>query len=417
MRWPVGWRNPKVKVSDLAGLKAALAAVVDSFAVPDVTPPPPQPARARTVGYFTSWSAYATPSYGVRELDTIADQLTHVVYCFATIGSDLRVSLGDRWADVDMPYPANRSVDGVADAQTQQLKGHFHQLRKLKTRHPHLKVLVALGGPGQEGRFAQAVATPEGRQALAESVVEMFFHGNIPGLPPGEAAGIFDGLDLDWEFPQAADKDNLTAFIAGCRARMDEQGGELTAWVPANDHLMVHWDNEALGLFDFVVVQGYDLHGPWESNANYASALGTIYPDRTWFTCERAVDGWLAKGVAAENLLLGVPFYCHGWTGVEPGPRGDGLWQPGLGMANPPKYRDLHSLPGVMGRTVGMGASKYDAVGKKFYSVDDPTVMAEKAAWVVRRGLGGVAAWELSGDTPDAALLTALAAGLSVRGR
>jgi chitinase len=66
-----------------------------------------------------------------------------------------------------------------------------------------------------------------------------------------------------------------------------------------------------------------------------------------------------------------------------------------------------------MRRRSGMGAWKYDPAGQRFYSIDDASVMAEKAAWVVSPRAGGVAAWELSGDTPDAELLAALRSGLS----
>ncbi|MGI8310854.1 glycosyl hydrolase family 18 protein [Saccharopolyspora hattusasensis] len=113
-----------------------------------------------------------------------------------------------------------------------------------------------------------------------------------------------------------------------------------------------------------------------------------------------------------SDLVLGVPFYCNGWTNVDPGPNGDGLWQPGNGISVGPMYRAVMAARGVMSRKVGMGASKYDAAGRVFYSVDDAAVMAEKAAYLVNAGLGGFAAWELSGDTPDAVLLSTLSAGL-----
>jgi chitinase len=39
--------------------------------------------------------------------------------------------------------------------------------------------------------------------------------------------------------------------------------------------------------------------------------------------------------------------------------------------------------------------------------------MALKARYVRQRGLGGAMFWELSGDTPDGQLVSALAAGLN----
>ncbi|MEU5852377.1 glycoside hydrolase family 18 protein [Saccharopolyspora shandongensis] len=400
-------------ISDVAGLKAALLATVDQYIQPE-----PQPVPSRKVGYFTSWSVY--DSYFLRDVDKVADRLTHIVYCFGAIdATTLRVKLGDPWADVEMGYSSARSVDGVADVPSQALKGHFNQLRKLKARHPHLRVLVALGGPGQQAQFAQAAATAQSRAAFVSSVVDVFLHGNVPGLPVGAAAGIFDGFDLDWEFPLAADTANLTALITECRSQLDvfeiefcRPDLELTAWVPANKQWATYWSDAELDKFSFIVVQGYDLHGPWEGTTNYTSALDTDYPDKTWFTCHQAVTLWLSKGVSARDLVLGVPFYCNGWANVAPGPNGDGLWQPGTGISSGSMYRAVVAARGVMSRKVGMGASKYNAAGRIFYSVDDAGVMADKAAYLVNKGLGGFAAWELRGDTPDAVLLSTLSAGL-----
>ncbi|MBB5158400.1 chitinase [Saccharopolyspora phatthalungensis] len=380
--------------------------------------------RRRTVGYFTSWGVYGSadrPRYTARDarISGTAARLDHLVYCFANISAGLRVVLGDPWADAEMPFPAVDSVDGVADDPGQPLRGNLNQLRKLKVAYPRLRISVAIGGPHWSGRFPQA-ATAKSRDEFISSAIDLFLRGNVPGLPVGAAAGIFDGIDLDWEFPQAADEANLAALVAEFRCRLDlltaESGRRflLTAWVPAAEELAAHWDRTQLGDFDFVVVQGYDLHGPWESTTNFASALSSDAPNRTWFTCDRAVAAWRAKRARTRNLLLGIPFYCHGWTEVEPGRSGDGLWQPGVGIGDPPTYRGLRSVPGQMHRRSGMGAWKYDPAGKRFFSVDDTAVMAEKAAWVATRGLGGVAAWELGGDTPDGELLAALRSGLSV---
>lgn len=379
--------------------------------------------RRRAVGYFTSWGLYGTDHarYTVRDARTsgAAARLDHLVYCFANISEDLRVVLGDPWADVEMPFEADDSVDGVADDPGQPLRGNLNQLRKLRAAHPRLRMSIAIGGANWSGRFPMAAANAKSRKAFVSSAVDLFLRGNVPGLPDGAAAGVFDGIDLDWEFPQAADAANLAALVAEFRRQLDRIAAAagrrpaLTAWVPAAEELAAHWDDTELRDFDFVVVQGYDLHGPWESKTNFASALSSDVPSQTWFTCDRAVASWRAKHVRARNLLLGIPFYCHGWSGVEPGRTGDGLWQPGVGIGNPPTYRRLRAVPGKMHRRSGMGAWKYDAESKRFYSVDDAAVMAEKAAWVVKRGLGGVAAWELGGDTPDAELLASLRSSLS----
>src|SRR5438045_868996 len=108
------------------------------------------PARLRT-GYFTQWGIYAR-GYLVKNIETSgsAGRLTHVNYAFANVGSDGRcfeanqAGQGDAWADYQRRFTAAESVDGVADVFDQPLAGNFNQLRKLKQRHPDLKVLLSI---------------------------------------------------------------------------------------------------------------------------------------------------------------------------------------------------------------------------------------------------------------------------------
>lgn len=333
-----------------------------------------------------------------------AARLDYLVYSFAHLDAQNLCVLGDPWADFQQVYTADRSVDGVADGSNQPLKGHFNQLKKLKKLHPNLKMTVSIGGANEQNtaRLKLAAATPESRTAFVASFVNTFLKGNLPGQPAGTAAGIFDGVDLDWEFPQASDKVNLTALVLEFRKQLDAlqaQTGkyyEMTAWVPANEANAVHWENAMLAKFDFLIVQGYDLHGSWEKTTNFSSALDTVDKTKTWWTCARAIKAWTDKGVPANKLVLGVPFYGHSWTNV--GSTNNGLWQPGVPQS-PVIYRLAKAKPGTVFRKPTMGAWKYDAAGKFFYSFDDAGVMAEKVAWVISKGLLGVSTWELSQDS------------------
>jgi chitinase len=63
--------------------------------------------------------------------------------------------------------------------------------------------------------------------------VDLFLKGNLPGLP-GAAAGVFDGFDLDWEWPgsdgnagnvvRAEDKANFTGWRPEFRRQLDAYG-------------------------------------------------------------------------------------------------------------------------------------------------------------------------------------------------
>src|SRR5215475_2959201 len=154
--------------------------------------------QAKVVGgYFEEWSIYYA-GYNVANLqqNRVADKLTHLTYAFGGVTA-AGCTIADSWADYQSPFLP--SVTGAPYAGP--LYGNFAALQQLKQLHPNLKVLISLGGASASATsaFAIAAATAEGRRAFAASCIDLFINGNIaPGI---SAAGIFDGIDLDWEFP------------------------------------------------------------------------------------------------------------------------------------------------------------------------------------------------------------------------
>jgi chitinase len=404
----------------------------------------------KQVGYFVQWGIYGR-SFFVKNLVTSgqAAKLTHVDYAFANVSEDghcfeaNQAGEGDAWADYQRPASADESVDGVADSPDQALKGNFNQLRKLKARYPHLKVLLSIGGWTWSTWFSNAALTSASRRAFVASCIDLFIKGNLPQLGsieggPGSAAGVFDGIDLDWEWPASEgepgnavrpeDKRNYTALLAEFRRQLDAYGREighhyqLTAFLPADPAKMDagYQGHQIFRYLDFATVQGYDFHGPWESTTNHQSAIfqpagQPILPD---FTAERAIGGWIARGAPRSKLVLGLPFYGHGWTGVMGG--GDGLFQeaegpaPATFEAGSEDYKVLATLPAAgftLYRDNRAGfAWLFD--GTTFWTFDDPTVMRLKTAYIKRRGLGGAMVWSLDGDDANGTLIDTIHQGL-----
>ncbi|MFF4192422.1 glycoside hydrolase family 18 protein [Nonomuraea sp. NPDC001831] len=382
----------------------------------------------KRVAYFIQWGVYGR-NYHVKDVDTsgAAAKLTHLNYAFGFVNAEGSCYSADPWADWQRPVPAEQSVDGVADQPGQALNGNLNQLRKLKAKHPGLKVLISLGGWTGSKYFSDAVLTAESRSALARSCVDLWLRGNLPGLEPGAGAGVFDGVDLDWEWPGSAgndgnvirpeDRRNFTLFVEELRAQLRafSASSQLTAFLPAAA-AKIDAGFEVRRVFrslDFATVQGYDLHGTWESRTGHN---GNLFNDRrdpnpVKYSVDQTVRDYLSRGAPGRKIVVGVPAYGQGWTGVTGG--GDGLWQPATGPAagkwgpGSEDYKDLATKPGKRYRDVRTGAMwLYD--GNEFWSYDDPASLLEKAAYIRLKGLGGSMMWSIDQDDARASLTSAL---------
>ncbi|MGX7825762.1 glycoside hydrolase family 18 protein [Actinokineospora sp. 24-640] len=391
----------------------------------------------RTVGYYTQWSGYGR-NFLVNDLvkNGTASRLTHLNYAFGFLDPQGRCVSADPWADYQRPFTAEQSVNGQDDVAGQPLSGNLNQLRQLKERNPRLRVLISLGGWTGSKYFSDAALTPQSRAEHVRSCIDMWLKGNLPDAAPGAAAGVFDGIDLDWEWPgsEAApgnvirpeDKQNFTLLVKEYRKqlnRLSRHGHryDLTAFLPANPG-MVERGFEVSKIFrdlTFATVQGYDYHGGWESVTNQQSSVRTPAdsPDNPDFSSQVAIDAYLDRGAPRDKLVLGVPFYSRGWTGVSGG--GDGLFQPATGPAPATweaGYEDYKVLKSRLSEfTVhrdNRAGHAWLFDGTTFWTFDDPTEMRRKARYITDRRLGGAMIWSLDGDTTDGELIRALHSGL-----
>jgi chitinase len=416
-------------------------------------PPQPQPQSPRLVAYFTQWGIYGA-GFLVRDVAAsgAAGRLTHINYAFGNVapdpslpGAPVTCQSGDPWADYQKPWSAAESVDGQAVSEEQPLRGNFQQLRQLKLQHPRLKLMVALGGWTWSAHFSNAALSDESRRAFVRSCVNLFIRGLLPHDPPdadtGSAWGVFDGIDIDWEYPgqcgnscgpevaRPEDTRNFTLLLQEFRRQLDDAGQQhgrryqLSIAAGAAPATLARLELAAAARsLDFINLMTYDYHGAWETGTNLHSALLPSPRDparaERLSTLETVLQA-LAAGVPRRQLLIGVPAYSRGWRGVPA--RNRGLYQPGSVPADwspTVLFRDARALhdSGRFARffdPLTAGAWLYDPAAQEFWTYDDPQVMRIKGCFARSLGLGGVMMWELGGDTPDAALVNALWAALA----
>ena len=404
-------------------------------------------------GYFEEWSIYYA-GYNIANLQQngVADKLTHLIYAFANVTTTPApgCAIADSWADYQTPYLP--SVSGTP--YPGPLYGNFAAIQQLKQLHPHLKVLISMGGASATNvaAFASASSTEAGRQALAFSCINMFIQGNIaPGVT---APGLFDGFNIDWEFPMAADTQNFTALLKEFRTQLDalsETTGKryiLSFDGPAGAQNYVNIDlKKAAEQVDFITIDGYNYAGSWDTQTNDASPLFDDRQDPLYgqsLDIDSTVNAYLKAGVPPHKYTMGVPLYGAGWTGVPD--VNHGLYQDSTGPSPVPLANGQGLCTDLSGNTPGCdvlltpGIATYSTLAKlsangysnwfdrqrvavslynpdsdTFYTYDDPDTAFLKMLYVdvkVPGGLGGAYVWALKDDDANGTMVKTMAAGL-----
>ncbi len=370
----------------------------------------------RIIGYFTSWGI---SSRGYEISNIPADKLTHSNYAFSAISpSESKCMLGDPTADIEKYYYQSESVDHQADTKG-GLHGAFNQFRKLKIKYPDIKTLISIGGWNGSNRFSDMALTEQSRQQFVQSCVDLYFR---------QYPGVFDGVDIDWEYPvrggaqpgQPEDKHNFTLLLAEFRRQLDFQGQAdgkqylLTIAAPAGPAIYANLElNQIHKYLDWINLMTYDFHGAWDSTTNFLSPLYKISTDpspdhvmRDHFNVDAAVKAYLAAGTPPEKLVIGVPFYGRGWQSVPN--VNHGLYQPGTGAsvgtyeAGVFDYVDIKNNYLPIYQRFWQDEAQVPWIYNPFTGImityEDPQSVKAKADYIKANHLSGMMFWELSND-------------------
>ncbi|MFD0061914.1 glycoside hydrolase family 18 protein [Streptomyces sp. NPDC056637] len=366
-------------------------------------------AGSKVVGYFTEWGVYDR-NYHVKNIETSgsADKLTHINYAFGNVTGG-KCAMGDSYAATDKAYTADQAVDGVADTWDQPLRGNFNQLLKLKKLHPNLKILWSFGGWTWSGGFTDAAKDPAG---FAQSCYDL--------VENSKWADVFDGIDIDWEYPNAcglscdtSGRDAYKNLMSALRSKFGSSalitsaipadasdGGKIDATDYAGAAQYVDWYNPMT--YDYF--GAWDAQGPTAPHSPLTSYSGI---PKAGYNSDATITKLKGLGVPASKLLLGIGFYGRGWTGVTQSAPGGTATGPAAG-----KYEqgidDYKELKSKCPATGTVGGTAYAYCGNNWWSYDTPATIAGKMDYKNQQGLGGTFLWELSGDTTNGELIKAV---------
>jgi chitinase len=430
------------------------------------------------IAYYDQWSIYQN-AYYLKNLDAsgAASKLNYLIYDFENIdptnltcfeatkatdpdpGGENDPNAGDgaedQFADYQKTFDSSISVDGTSDVYNQPIAGNFHQLQELKKKYPNLKILLSLGGWTYSKYFSDVAASSAARQKFVSSCVDMFINGNIPAAGgfggPGTAANIFDGFDIDWEYPassgghlgnhySAADTANFTLLLQEFRTELNTAGSAngksyaLSAALPSGqDKISKIQTGQLAQYLTFGDVMTYDMYGAWNATgptdeqdplyANPNSPEGKVAPGNETYSVDNAMRAWtsgdsqygISGGFPASKLTVGIPFYYRGWTGVAAGSN-HGLYQsasgssagmtlsgsvPGVAM-----YKEITNIVANSADTYWdpLTRSAYFYDGTNFYGGESAQSIQARADYVHCNGYGGFMMFSLYDLDPGTTL-------------
>ncbi|GKZ14636.1 glycosyl hydrolase family 18 protein [Haladaptatus sp. T7] len=323
----------------------------------------------RVVGYYPSYAGEYTPA------DIPFDKLTHLNFAFLDVQSDGTVNVVDS-ADEDL----------LSELATYDDTGTVF--------------LLSISAGWYSGTFSDAASTAVRRQRFATTAVDVM-----------ERYG-FDGLDLDWEFPdgsvRAVDPHNFTLLLKACRDELDARFGSWTHLTMAgspnpnivDDAYEVGTISEYL---DHVNVMTYDYHGSWSSETNFNAPFEAPTASSD-FDTKHHMQYWAGKPIAKDKLVMGMPFYGRSYSGVAS--TNDGLFNSFDSSTSVTYSEVVENLKPQSDYEYHWHSDAkvpwlYSAAENTFVSYDDVSSISNKASFVKNNGYGGGMCWELSQDSSN----------------
>jgi chitinase len=262
---------------------------------------------------------------------------------------------------------------------------------ELKKQKPSLKVLLMIGGWGDKADgFSEMARDAKKRALFCQTCAEHIKNYNL------------DGIDIDWEYPTAGPSENgkhpddTRNFNIVLKELREAIGNEkIISYASSANADYVDWATAMLYL-DYVNVMTYDMGNPPYHNAPlYYSA--SITKKRS---VDQSVSLHKSKGIPADRLVMGVPFYGHG---TDP-------------YKADVKYNEMSTV--FSSKYEGKNIRKWDTVAKVPYLVDeagtfllgydDEESVTLKGEYVMQKKLLGVMFWEYRHDDSQGTLRKAL---------
>jgi len=295
-------------------------------------------------------------------------------------------------------------------------EANLRKLAALKLKNPALKILISVGGWTWSKHFSDAVLTDTSTRNFAKSAVDIVAKYGI------------DGVDIDWEYPgmegdsnvyRPEDKFGYTRLFKYLRHGLDSlektthQQYFVTTAVGASRQFIEHTEMDKVAQYaDFINLMTYDFTDGDDTVAIHHTNLyaSKTYPAGRLRSADICAQEFLAAGVPANKLVMGIAFYAHAMEMRTA--NGHGLNQKAVKAVRVGGFSYVHdSLVNKRGYvrywdTAAHAPYLFNDERKIFITYDDEESVKDKCSYTKQHGLGGVMFWEYFEDKREYLLKT-----------
>ena len=313
----------------------------------------------RVVGYYPQWVVG-----NLQPEDIDLSIVSHVIHSFA-------------WPNEDGSISSYDGMFGSGMSETIHAQGS--------------KFLLSLGGWGNHIGFEVISADADLRELFINNLASICL---ING---------YDGIDLDWEFPDSEnDKENLNLLVSEMDSIFSIINPEwlITMAIPVSNWYGQWHDFEFLNQYvDFFNAMTYGTHGNWSSHSGHLSPL---YPSPAGDPDGSCHDNMFylstIRNIPKSKINIGMPFWGLKWNSSN-------INEPFTGNTTDIYFNEINNL-------IGDGWTEYwdsDALcpylikndNTQIITYENPLSIGIKCQYAIEEGLGGLMIWALSYDKTD----------------
>jgi len=283
---------------------------------------------------------------------------------------------------------------------------NLRKLSELKKINPGLKILISIGGWTWSKNFSDATLTDTSTKNFALSAVSIVSKFNL------------DGIDIDWEYPgmigdnnkyRPEDKEHYTLLFKELREGLDSLSRTtqmkyfVTTAVGGSQSYIDHTEMDKVQQYtDFINIMSYDYAGGWDSISGHHTNLYTSSSDSNQSSAHKSIQAFIAAGVPASKIVIGLAFYGKGWEMESTD--NNGLYRKALKSSRGGGFTYLKdSLINKNGfKEYWDGAARapylFNSEKKIFITYDNERSVKDKCKYVKKYDLAGVMFWEYNSD-------------------